>query len=314
MFPDCSFVLPVLLLLCVCFEHPLVLSVCLLLGLYPERSFVVLPVYCFVSIQSVPLLCFACVLIFFKFLSRASPCCVLPVYCGFLSRASPCCVLPVYCLVSIQSVPLLCFACLLWVSVQSVPLLCFACLLWVSIQSVPLLCFACLLLGFYPERPLVVFCLFIVGFYPERPLVVFCLFIVGFYPERPLGVLCLFIVGFYQDRRLDLFCLCVYLFLISIQSVPGALLCFIYLLLVSIKTLPLLCCTCVFIVCFCPDRPLSFVLPLCIVWFLSRTSPLFLFFSYFCCLLQINESMFLNSFSYSSCQINITHYHNSHML
>jgi hypothetical protein len=141
---------------------------------------------------------------------------------------------------------------------------------------------------------------------------VFCLFIVGFYPESPIVVFCLFIVGFCQDRPLDLFCLCVYVFLISTQSV--LLLCFNYLLLVSINTLPLLCCTCVFIVCFCPDRPPSFVLPLCIVLFLSRTSPFFCFFLHFCCLLQINESMFLSNFSYSSCQINISHYHISHML
>jgi hypothetical protein len=159
--------------------------------------------------------------------------------------------------------------------------MCFSCLLWVSIQRVPL-CFACVFI-----------CLtFLFRASPCCVLPVYC--------------------GFLSRPSPWSVCLCVYLFLISIQSVP--LLCFIYLLLVSIKTLPLLCCTCVFIVCFCPDRPLSFVLPLCIVWFLSRTSPLFLFFSHFCCLLQINESMFLNSFSYSSCQINISHYHNSHML
>jgi hypothetical protein len=126
-------------------------------------------------------------------------------------------------------------------------------------------------------------------------------------------LLCFACLLWVSIKTVPLICFaCVFIFfLIFTQSVP---LCFIYLLLVSIKTLSLLCCTCVFIVCFCPDRPPSFVLPLCIVWFLSRTSPLFLFFSHFCCLLQINESMFLNSFSYSSCQINISHYHNSHML
>ena len=120
--------------------------------------------------------------------------------------------------------------------------MCFSCLLWVSIQRVPL-CFACVFI-----------CLtFLFRASPCCVLPVYC--------------------GFLSRPSPWSVCLCVYLFLISIQSVP--LLCFIYLLLVSIKTLPLLCCTCVFIVGFCPDPPLSFVLPLCIVLFLSRTSPLF---------------------------------------
>lgn len=159
-----------------------------------------LPVCFFViSIQSVPLFCFACVLIILKFLFRASPCCVLPVYCGFLSRPSP----------------------------------------W----SVLLMCLS--FFNFYPERLLVVFYLFIVGFYQDNPLVLFCLWLLWVSAE----ILHSF-----------LFCLCV-------------------------------------LFCFYLGRP-----------------PCFCFFLHFCCLLQINESMFLNSFSYSSCQINISHYHNSHML
>ena len=124
--------------------------------------------------------------------------------------------------------------------------MCFSCLLWVSIQRVPLLCFACVFI-----------------------------FLAFLFRASPYCVLPVY-GGFLSRPSPWSVCLCVYLFLISIQSVP--LLCFIYLLLVSIKTLPLLCFTRVFIVGFCPDPPLSFVLPLCIVWFLTRTSPLLLFF------------------------------------
>ena len=159
----------------------------------------------------------------------------------------------------------------------------------------------------------------------------FFLFIVVFYPEGPLVVLCL----------------CVYFFNISIQSVP--LLCFTCLLWVSIKTVPLICFAYVFIIFFnfyperllvvfylfivgfYQDNPLV-LFCLCLLWvsaeilhsllfclcvlfcFYLGRPPCFCFFLHFCCLLQINESMFLNSFSYSSCQINISHYHNSHML
>ena len=134
------------------------------------------------------------------------------------------------------------------------------------------------------------FFLFIVDFYPESPLVLcLCVYLFNISIQsvpmlcfacllwvsiKTVPLLCFACLLWVSIKTVPLICFaCVFIFfLIFTQSV---LLCFIYLLLVSIKTLPLLCCTCVFIVCFCPDRPLSFVLPLCIVLFLSRTSPLF---------------------------------------
>jgi hypothetical protein len=151
-------------MLCVCFERSLVLSVCLLLGFYPGQTLVVL---------------YLCA--WFWFLSRASPCSVLPV-CLFFYNFYPERNLVVFCLSIVGFYP-----------------------------ERPLVVFCLFIVGFYQDRPLDMFCLslYFFNFYSERPLVVFYLFIVGFYQDPPFAVLpvCLLWVSA-QILHSLLFCLC----------------------------------------------------------------------------------------------------------